>query len=51
MDKTYSAKTHMVVRALEKDKDSFRPREKRRRGVGTRISIPKYYWCADVSCK
>jgi hypothetical protein len=28
MDKVYSAKTPMVVRALEKDKDSFRPREK-----------------------
>jgi N6-adenosine-specific RNA methylase IME4 len=27
MDKSYSARTHMVVRALEKDKDPFRPKE------------------------
>jgi hypothetical protein len=27
MDKTYSAKTLMVVRALEKDKDPFKPKE------------------------
>jgi hypothetical protein len=27
MDKTYSARTPMVVRALEKDIDPFRPKE------------------------
>jgi hypothetical protein len=27
MDKFYSARTHMVVYALEKNKDPFRPKE------------------------
>jgi hypothetical protein len=27
MDKAYSARTPMVVRALKKDKDPFKPRE------------------------
>jgi hypothetical protein len=27
MDKTYSARTPMIIRALENDKDPFKPKE------------------------
>jgi hypothetical protein len=35
MDKAYSSKTLMIVRALEKDTDPFRPREKREEVLGS----------------
>jgi hypothetical protein len=38
MDKSYSARTHMVVRALEKDKDPFRPKEEGEEVLGQEYS-------------
>jgi hypothetical protein len=34
MDKAYSAKTPMVIRALEKDKNPFRPKEEGKMVLG-----------------
>jgi hypothetical protein len=38
MDKVYSARTPMVIRALEKDKDPFRPREEGEEVLGQEYS-------------
>jgi hypothetical protein len=50
MDKAYLARTPMIVRALENDKDPL-GRKKKQKSVGTRIPIPKCHWCVNVSCK
>jgi hypothetical protein len=51
MDKAYSARTPMVVHALEKNKDPFRLKEEGEDVLGARILIPKCHWCANVSYK
>jgi hypothetical protein len=43
MDKAYSARTLMVVHALEKDKDPFRPREK-----GEEVLGQEYTYLSDI---
>jgi hypothetical protein len=36
MDKVYSSKTHMIVRALEKDTDPFWPHQEREDVLGSK---------------
>jgi hypothetical protein len=43
MDKAYSARTPMVVRALEKDKDPFMPKEE-----GEEVLGPEYLYLSDI---
>jgi hypothetical protein len=66
MDKTYSARTPMIVRALESDTDPFKPKEEMEDVLGqeyphlsdidalmylTNNTRPDICFCSELSCK
>jgi len=48
MDKSYLAKTPMIVRSIDLEKDVFRPRDEGEEILGVRIPISQSHWSTYV---